>query len=377
MKKVALLTIFRVPNYGSVLQAFATVKVLNELGFECDVIDYIYPNEWHYKNGAHRYTKSIVKRIAIRILGLLGIKKGEVQKNKLNKFISSNFKTSKSFIGLNALNDENWTLYDSVIVGSDQVWNPNYLYGDKAFLLSFVPDDVNKTSIASSFAVDHIPDNLIQKYKRYLSKFSSITVRENNGLSILREQLDFPKHASIVLDPTLLLNRFQWLSAMSITESSQSDFILLYYLKYSFDSAPYIFEIVKYLSKVYNLKIKAICGEQSNLIKKHLNDYKDYSGCTVNEFVSLFANSKIVVTSSFHGTAFAVNFGKPLIAVIPENGDDRQLSLLNNLGISHCAVKKDSTMENLNPYYNLKNEQEKLEILRNQSLTIISENLNI
>lgn len=51
MKKVALMTIYQVPNFGSILQTYATQLLLTKLGYECKVINYKYPNEWHYRHG--------------------------------------------------------------------------------------------------------------------------------------------------------------------------------------------------------------------------------------------------------------------------------------------------------------------------------------
>ena len=47
MKKVGIITMHRVLNYGSSLQAYALYKKIIDLGYDCEIIDYIYPNEYH------------------------------------------------------------------------------------------------------------------------------------------------------------------------------------------------------------------------------------------------------------------------------------------------------------------------------------------
>lgn len=368
MKRAVLITIFRVPNYGSVLQAFATIKLLEDFGYDCEVIDYEYPNEWHYERGSKRYRKSSIKKTLLWLMGLIGIKKGIVQKQRLNRFISKCFNLTKKYKNLSTLEKEDWSYYDLAVVGSDQVWNPKYLHGDKAFMLSFIPDNIRKVSIASSFATNSIPEELIQKYNEYLSKFSYLTTRERNGEDILKNVLKVQGKVEIIPDPTLLIDSKTWTDNMSVKCASNSNYLLLYYLKYSFDSAPYIFEVVKYLSNKYNLKILAICGEQSNLLKNSLSNFKDCTGVTIEKFVSLFANARLVVTSSFHGTAFAVNYGKPLVSVIPSSGDDRQESLLRMLGIEKCAVKKDTNLDDIDPFYDQISEQQMLCQLREHAI---------
>ena len=68
MKKIALITIYPVPNYGSVLQAYATQIMLEEHNIECDVINYRYPNEWHFANGMRRPNMNISKTILKRVI---------------------------------------------------------------------------------------------------------------------------------------------------------------------------------------------------------------------------------------------------------------------------------------------------------------------
>ena len=70
----------------------------------------------------------------------------------------------------------------------------------------------------------------------------------------------------------------------------------------------------------------------------------------------------LVITSSFHGTAFAINFGIPLISIVPNgDGDDRQSSLLRLVGADNSIVKIGDSINDINPYYNKVKVCEKLE----------------
>ena len=51
MKKVGIITVHRLPNWGSVLQAYALQKIISKLGFDVENIDYKYPNEFHWARG--------------------------------------------------------------------------------------------------------------------------------------------------------------------------------------------------------------------------------------------------------------------------------------------------------------------------------------
>ena len=90
----------------------------------------------------------------------------------------------------------------------------------------------------------------------------------------------------------------------------------------------------------------------------------------------MFANASLVVTSSFHGTAFAVNFGKPLISIVPDgDSDDRQSTLLKALQLNNCIVNVGDDIKELSPYYNVDKEQETLSKIRKESLDWISSNI--
>ena len=102
MKKVGIITTFRQPNYGSVLQAYALQKVIDGLGYDSELIDYIYPNSYHFERGLYwgkKYKKTPIQKVKyiIRLLleyvGVLPFPKMKL----LNDFISKEMKCSKVY----------------------------------------------------------------------------------------------------------------------------------------------------------------------------------------------------------------------------------------------------------------------------------------
>ena len=180
MKKVGLITIYHVPNFGSVLQAYATQVLLENMGLECSVINYKYPNEWHHSLGRPRPT------LKTKIGHMFGLKPTHRKANKLIQFKKKNFKFTQLYNSLDELKRADWSSYDLFAVGSDQVWKSQFTLSDSAFMLSFIPDDKYRMSIASSFASKSIPEKFRDKYKKYLSKFNAISVREKNGIDIVK-----------------------------------------------------------------------------------------------------------------------------------------------------------------------------------------------
>lgn len=373
MIRVGLITIYTEPNYGSALQAYATQMLINSMGYECKIIKYKYPNEWNHEQG---YPRSNFMRTFLKNLGL---KKYHRKANKLKRFIKKHFSLTQEFKNLEALKAYDWKKnFDIVAVGSDQVWNYRYLYGDSAFMLSFLPDGFKRISIASSFACKEITEKYISKYVKNLSKFQALSVREKNGLNILKNQLNFPHDVKVILDPTLLLSKEQWLSVIKEKEPSavkNKKYILLYGLYYAFEPRPYIFDVIKYFKKKYNCEVVALEGYTSADRANGL-EMINCTDSSLYEFMYLFNHAEMVVTSSFHGTAFGLNFGKPLISIVPDNGiDDRLSSLLNMVGACSCAVEMGTPITSIEPGYNFREALTQLSELRDDSVAWISESL--
>ncbi len=330
MRKVGLITISSVPNYGSVLQAYATQIVLESMGIDCKIINYDFPNIWQFEQGA----KPLSLKYKIGVA--LGLKSHHQKQKQLNKFKQRNFNYTKRFRDFESLQREDWSSYDTVAVGSDQVWNPRFTYGDPAFMLSFVPDNVKRISLSSSFACNLLQQQYKEVFKKQLSKFYALSIREKNGLTIIKEELGIDKEVAVLLDPTLLLSKDEWLKKVPRSLfKKQKKYIVLYGLYYAFDSRPYIYEVLQHYAIKYNYDILALEGYAPiagvNIIDK--------TSATLEEFIDIFANADLVITSSFHGTAFALNFGIPLVSIVPEGGsDDRQTTLCNLLGADSCII---------------------------------------
>ena len=182
------------------------------------------------------------------------------------------------------------------------------------------------------------------------------------------------KNVKVLLDPTLLLSREEWLYSIPRSNFKKEEKYILYYMwDYAFDPKPYIYEVTKFFQDKYKYNIYALVGYKKPSFALGL---KMLNKCDVSasQFIDLFNNADLIITSSFHGTAFALNFGKPLISVVPDNGDDRQSSLLGKLGLKKLAVKIGTDIKSINPFYDAIEEQRRLNILRKDSLDWIQSN---
>lgn len=370
--KIGLVTIYSVPNYGSVLQAFATQTLLQKMGHDCRIIDYAYPNEWHYNQGFKRPT--LFRRLLNSIMVMIGIKAPYRKQKLLAEFRKKYFRLTPKYADYDQLQREDWNEFDLIAVGSDQVWNPTYHKGDKTFLLSFLPKEKRRISIASSFAITKLPEQYEKKYKEGLKLFSGISVREEDGVKIINQQLCINKNVFVCLDPTLLLSKEDYIHIFQQTKTSKRPYILYYMWGYAFEPRPYIYEVVEYWKR--RLGIDEVIALEG--YTKDRCEMKNAEDSTIPEFMDYFSNASLVITSSFHGTAFALNFSRPLISIVPNNNyDNRQKNLCQSLGADNCIVEVGQSLLNINPYYDVKKVAIKLEEKRLQSIKWIERTVKL
>ena len=363
MKKALIVTIFKVPNFGSVLQAYATQSIIEHLGYDCHVLNYDHnKSEWAKKYG--------VKRVSIKykIARLLGLKASHRKANLLDSFINKHFHLTRQYNCLSEIEQGEGDNYDVYIAGSDQIWNTKYTHCDPAFLLDFANAMKRRISIASSFACKNLDEKYVDHFQKQLSQFYAVSVREALGMDILIN-IGIEK-AHLVLDPTLLLDARQW-NVLRKKKDKPEKYILLYMWCYAFEPRPYIYEVLKYYKEQLQCKIIALEGFDKHDVYMKALDIEDATESSIPYFLDYFADASLVVTSSFHGTAFAVNYGVPLLSIVPNSSDDRQSSLLGQLGLDQCRLIVNERIDTAIPFYDKNAEQKKLQSLRDDSLNWI------
>lgn len=332
--KIGIITILKVNNYGAELQAYALQRVLNLLGYDAEIIDYLF-----YKNPQHKKTvrsrpnfhfgikKILVERlypIYTKIRMFLNSKNENVREQRFALFHKKNTRLSKTYKTIDELFEAKMD-YDIYMVGSDQVWNPGIYSSLDPYFLKFAPQNRKKIAYASSFGVSEIPSYACSYYREALKDFDAIGVRENNAVELVRHLSG--KSAQWVLDPTLLLTKDNWNEIAVLPEEVKGvcdGYILLYELT----PCPYILQLAHYFSKSLNLPIVRICKNAS--VEDRDRSIINITDAGPNEFIGLFAHAKLVITNSFHGTAFSINLERDFYTVTPlrKQNNSRQQSLL-------------------------------------------------
>lgn len=328
--KIGILTFHRAENYGAVLQAYALCEVLRQCSHLPEVIDFRAKSiEDEYQllstNGSTMLQR--MKRLLGSVLRYPTHKK---RKRYFNAFVRQHLPVSMPIYKEDIVKLAD--TYDAYITGSDQVFNTDITKNDAgAYTLDFVSNPHKKYSYAASFGKTSLTETECSIFKDYLKDFEQISVREQSGVNLVKDILG--REALVHLDPTLLLTREQWTSLCS-ANTVNGEFILLYVIL----PLDWIYGYTEQLSMRFRIPVICLNGSLKQRLQYRRFRYVDDASPAM--FLSLFNNAAYVVTSSFHGTVFSLQFRKQFITMLPEKNErnDRMRSLLEKLNLSERMV---------------------------------------
>lgn len=341
--KTALLTVFGVNNYGSMLQSYAMQQTLFTLKLDNEIINY--SKKSIFNQIKRLFNKTLLKaKLAFVYRSIYGkyidkelgqyFKRRDLIFNEFskNKFVMSEYINNREAL-IRKMND-----YDNVVVGSDQVWNPTNFRTDY-YTMTFVPDNINKVAYASSFGVSHIPKNQIEGTKKYLSRINSIGVREITGQKIIKELLN--RDVEVVSDPTLLLSVEDWNKIKTDKRIIEGDYIICYFLGSNKGHRDFVNKLKEKTG--YQIATIPHCD---GIVKADLN-FGDLRPDNIGpcEFLNLIANAKFVCTDSFHCCIFSILYKK-------------QFYVFNRF--DHTASKMSSTNSRIDSLLTITNLQDRL-----------------
>ena len=355
MKKVGIITIVNVNNYGAELQAFATFRKLQLMGYNAEIINYLYYKDWRYIDSkmSRSFNSMSIKgkiiyfakyRVASFVLNkILPLICKDVKQRiaNFNSFHQHNTRFSKLYKSMKDLYTDTH-IYDVYMVGSDQVWNPNASSSIEPYFLTFAPHSALTVSYASSFGVSKIENNSIaNRIKLGLSSIKTISVRESSGVNLVKELTG--RTAQLVCDPTLLLNKSEWTMFMKPVSNMPQRYVLIYQLSES-DA---IVKLATRIGKQEQIPVYRIC-KRAFKVKKD-KGVVNILNAGPSEFLSLITNASFIITNSFHGTAFSINFDVPFYTVVSakKKNNNRMESLLDYVGLGKRIVKDDVDITNL------------------------------
>lgn len=315
-------------NYGGLLQNYALQQVLKCLGHEPKTIDFV------GRSSFTRYLLSICKQLLISVLKCrrpqirpyveIPTFRNPIMADFVNNHIDRT-RIVHSFTR-RIINEER---FDAVITGSDQVWRPIYNRYIEDMFLKFVPDSIKKIAYAASFGVDTWEYNakLTETSAKYAKRLDAISVREATGVELCKTYLGV--NAQHVLDPTILAGAEVYKPLLK-EKTEEQDYLFAYILDITPEKQAYVENMAK-----------------SKGLKAIIKSADKNATLSVENWLSMIANSSMVVTDSFHGTVFSILFHREFYSIVNvARGGTRFSSLLKTLGLD-CRKGDVSQLQSL------------------------------
>lgn len=350
MKKVGIMSMQRVYNYGSFLQAYGLKSLLEELGCEVQFVDYKVGECLLVEKKNGKGIKKILNKskVTSKLIEYIGFKAPIKEKIKFVLYKKNYGKKNFLLLGIDKDCNYNPEL-DVLVIGSDEVFNcvqSNKNVGFSPELFGANNNAKKVISYAGSFG-----NTTIDKLKKYkvdkeignlLLKFDSISIRDNNSGEIVKKLTGIKPHYN--LDPVLAYDYMNKCKD-KIKDIEDKNYIILYGYSGRFNSEEC--KKIKEFAKKENKKIYCFGGVQEACDK--------FIDCSPFEVLSYFKKADGIITDTFHGTIFSIITKRKFATVIRKSygtayGNEEKLrDLLKRTSlISRIAMNIDDIDKLLN-----------------------------
>ncbi len=314
-KKVAIMSMQRVVNYGSYMQAKSLKRILEELGFTVEFVDYkVEPSVYERSSFVWLLKRSIIWK-AIRNI--------RIKQDKSYIELKKIYEKSLEEIGVKRKTKRRYKA-DLLIIGSDEVFNCTQSNPDVGYSLELFGKDskAKKTATYAASFGNTTFDKLVQHGKaneiaRYLSSIDFISVRDKNSFDIVANLTGI--EPEIHFDPVLVGN----IETEINDDCNLTEFVAVYgyWNRFSKNEG----EAIKQFAMSHNLKIVSLFGKQSFCDQHIVIPPKDV--------LAYFKHAEYVITDTFHGVIFSVIMQKKFAFFARENNSEKVLDLLVRLGL--------------------------------------------
>ena len=331
-KRIGIVSYHREPNYGTMLQAYALAEAVRKIGYNSEYVDYYESTKPSLLIRCLRTAYHFLRLPSRGDFGFFDSKRFRGIRDAFDAFHKDYIPVSKKkyyFDTLGSLSSS----YDFFITGSDQTWSPAMNQSPYAInFLPFVSSVENKRSYAPSIGTIRINEDFQSILVKELWNYSFLSCRERPNCEKLSKLVG--KEVTYVLDPTLLLTTKDW-DSIAKTAKIENDYILAYIL----GTKQCISDYAERLGRETGLPVYYIITRPEYISKQHTLD-----GIGPQDFIGLIKGAKYVVTDSFHGTLFSINYNREFYSFSKRDADeimndnDRIVSFLSELGIERRFI---------------------------------------
>lgn len=340
--KIGILTQPLYCNYGGLVQCFALQQTLQRMGHEAIVLQ----REWNRQYTIMGACKYYVKLIVKILMGRKGSwhyyvdqEKRDYIARETKKFIDRCItpRSLRCYTTEQLYKEVERLRLEAIIVGSDQVWRPDYSPCQPNYFLDFLPSDsvVKRISYAASFGGDSWEawsTKMTDICAKLLQQFDAVSVREQSGIGLCKEHFDVD--AVQVLDPTMLLEKEDYIAIIGQPVKKRGT-LFSYVLDRSAEKLSIIYQIAERTGK----EPFDSMPEQDDSVYNLYGDIDKSVYPPVEDWLSAFNEAEMVVTDSFHGTVFSIIFNKPFWVIANvERGMARFETLLAMYGLQDRMI---------------------------------------
>lgn len=341
--KLGILTLPFHTNYGGILQAYALQRKLEELGCEVCILQRDSPKVDDYgmvHDLLYRIRFTLGRYLNMPIPRQPNRREIRVQTKEISKFFDLHMPNMSPLLidgeSLKRYVDEKG--FDGIIVGSDQVWRPQYSPDIKNYFLDFCQDKPNfiRLAYAASFGTDEweFSEEDTKECGRLLSLFNAVSVREKSGVSLCRNK--FGTEAVFTQDPTLFFSKEDYMQLVDEPESKGNLFCPI------LDMSEAKADLVEEVSKATGMIPFRLEASLPATRKNIMHDSLSCAYPRVTTWLRAFQDSKMVITDSFHACIFSIIYHVPFWTVGSKmRGNARFQSLLEAFNLQERQINLD------------------------------------
>lgn len=306
--KVGIVTYHFVRSYGAVWQATGLCQSLRRLGATPEIIDY-------RPLAQKRYYQAMCWNSPTAPLRLF-------KEWAFRRYVKRELPVgAPEFNDFESLCQSDFSRYDALICGSDQIWHREEHGGiDPAYFLGFVDNPrIRKIAYAASCGstASYTPEERA-RFAPMLQAFHTIGVRDRNTESMVQDVSG--RSATRVLDPTLIGDMA---SLCKRTGWEGRDYVAVYSPLRS------VAEAAVALGKAWRMPVISLQHPHRGVDRNH--PFIDPGAC-----LGYIRHARAVLTSYFHGTLLSIAFRRNFRTVADGARHLKITSVLDDLGLMNA-----------------------------------------
>lgn len=319
-------------NFGSVLQSWALQQALDRLGVDNVIVDYCprcmmsanKDNPLPLMQEADELSRECCR-----------LSMGDIRRanRKFDAFWDSKCRKTDEYFDADSLDKLERMELDGYICGSDTIWDIHEFPGFHGFddgYFAHAPGMRDKHNIAYSASIGDCKFSEKEKVElsKHLKNFRAVALREKSGTGMFSEL--WGGDVACTIDPTLLLEAEDY---MTLEKESllrpEEPYLLLYSRRYNPAMEAYADRLAEEKGlKVVEISLRAVNGD------RHIMAYDT----GIEEFLFLTHQAACIVTNSFHGAIFAMQYRRPFHAFFRQGTTSKTQFLLDRFGLSDRCV---------------------------------------